>query len=252
MSDRIVALSGCPVVVSNILVCLSFCKRDADLLIENLRWQQELGSARRFECGLVYDETIQFAKVDAVMRLTSPLFVNVHDFKYPKPPYQRWPNAPNYAFQHTARKMAEHGRPWFWMEPDCIPLKSGWMERLEQEYDQSGKPFMGPVVPNMGHINGVAIYPANTPDILKKGMQCTNSAWDSVSKQEMIPYAHDASHLMQHAWGLVNGRFTPQHGDPPVFKSKDLLSQLLPTAVLFHRCKGTSLIERLREVRRES
>lgn len=247
MSDLLTSQSGCRVVQSNIIVCLPFCHRDWRLMHDNLAWQAEMKPAKRFECILIHDGSAPEHVLPEIEALARKAFLRVGWFQYPIPIYQQWPQAPNYAFQCTANYMKDIGRPWFWMEADCIPLVRDWMERLETEYDIARKPFLGCVVPGMGHVNGVAIYPPDTPERLKKGMASLHSAWDAESKDEMIEDTHNAAHLIQHAWGVVNGQFHPSIGEAPTFDNPTMLQQLIPGAAVFHRCKDKSLIARLRE-----
>jgi hypothetical protein len=70
-------------------------------------------------------------------------------------------------------------------------------------------------------------------------------------KDEMIWECHNAEPLIQHVWGIVNGQTHPILGEAPVFRTQnEVKSWLNPKAVLFHRCKDASLIDRLREIRK--
>jgi hypothetical protein len=247
MNDVQLVLNGCLVTVSRIVVCLPFCHRDWRLMLENLKWQRELKPTGRFECVLIHDDSVPPGGLRDIEAAAMESYLRVTSMVYPTPAIQGWPDAPNYAFQCTAYHMEQAGRPWWWMEADCIPTKPGWMEALENEYDRGKKPFMGVVVPGMAHVNGVAIYPANTPRLLRKAMICTNVAWDSESGVDMVPLTHDVPHLIQHAWGVVGSELHPSIGMAPVFDSPSKLKWLTPTAAVFHRCKDNSLIQRLRE-----
>jgi len=54
-----------------------------------------------------------------------------------------WPQGPNFYFQETIRhlKSIENQLPWLWMELDATPLKSGWLDCIEKEYEESKKNF---------------------------------------------------------------------------------------------------------------
>ena len=143
-------------------------------------------------------------------------------------------------------------KPWFWMEPDLVPLRPGWLDILQEEYNRCGKDVMGSVVPGMGHVNGTSIYPPNLFTMCPMLFSTPNGQWafDMVMHNEIAHSLHDASHLMQHAWTMSGSTLSPHGGgELPSFMSPQSLGMLLPTAVTFHRVKDTSLIQRLRECR---
>jgi hypothetical protein len=83
-----------------------------------------------------------------------------------------------------------------------------------------------------------------------KTMSCTNLAFDWVMRPEMIHECYDAGALIQHCWGITAGRPDPVYGEPAHFATqREVDNWLEPDAVLFHRCKNGSLIDRLRERR---
>lgn len=53
--------------------------------------------------------------------------------------------------------------PWLWLEPDCLPLSCGWLEKLAEAYEDQPKRYLG------GHLkhgeaialSRVAIYPVD-------------------------------------------------------------------------------------------
>src|SRR5688572_23033221 len=51
----------------------------------------------------------------------------------------------NMIFRDTVEILAKRGNknPWFWWEEDMTPIMGGWADRLELEYHQKGKPFLG-------------------------------------------------------------------------------------------------------------
>lgn len=231
-----------------LMVVLPFCNRDTAMFVKNLEWMRELNDNQLmpFDALLSYDFGTRPGCVQAMKKAAEDVFESVHQTAYDMPKNGQWP--PTMAWMHAARHIADKWkRPWLWFEYDMIPLKKGWLETMESAYLDTGLPFMGPVVPERGHVNGTAIYPPNTPQMLPKAMTATGTAWDVAASKEMVPFTFDCSHLMQHVWGLRMGKFHPYIGDPPSFKDEYLMRQLLPSAVLFHRVKDGSLIDRLRE-----
>lgn len=238
----------CDVVESRIQVVLPVCPKDFDLMLSNLGWHRELEERKEARAVLSLDESLSVEQRELIEQLAWDAFSEVECFVYPACPNTSWPQGPNWAFQHTARHMKPTQRPWFWMEADCVPIQPNWLEVLSQEYRRCRKPIMGVIVPGMGHCNGTAVYPSNFCDLSRKAMQCTDTAWDGIMKEETIHLTYDASNVMCHVWGIRGGQARPFGGEPAVFKSwRDVERWVNLSAVVFHRAKNTSLIERLRE-----
>lgn len=226
------------------------CRKDVHLLKLNLEWMHELDGQHDFSAYLVYDASIPLVELHRVGELGRKAFAVWKQWEYPPPRKPGWPQAPNWAFQHTARYMKTLKRSWFWYEPDAWPLKAGWLNVIEDEYRKCGKPIMGPIVPGMGHMNGVAIYPYNFCDISRLAMTCTDTAWDAISKPDIQGKVHDALHLMAHFWGLGVGCFTYFDGiGSPTFPDEKRLAWIPGTAVMVHRVKDNTLVAQLRKIR---
>jgi hypothetical protein len=92
------------------------------------------------------------------------------------------------------------------MEPDAIPLKASWLDDIEAEYKQCGKPFMGDfvriagVLPNgIDHMSGIAVYHWDMPRILPSVFNNDNTAWDIASGREIVMQVHRTG-LIHHDW----------------------------------------------------
>lgn len=229
-------------------VALPVCARDWMLMLKNLDWQAELENPKDFDCVLSVDREIPDDVIRELERAAWRAFSKVEVFIYPTAPVKSWPQAPNWAFQHTAIYMQPAGRAWFWMEPDCVPLQPGWLDAWNEEYVQCHKLVMGVIVRGMGHCNGTAVYPANFPRLSRAAMTCVDDAWDGVMKKDTILLTHDASHLLCHVWGIERGRAKWHGGEAAHFSSwHDVQKWVDMKAVLFHRCKDGSLIDQLQE-----
>jgi hypothetical protein len=125
-----------------------------------------------------------------------------------------WPYGPNFYWQQTILHLAKTGnqQPWLWLEMDCTPLRQGWLDDLDQEYRECGKPFMGmfgesSVVGKTGktmllseHLVGVAIYPSQISNYLEIHDHAEfNVAFDYLYQYEMIPLSRESS-LMHHGF----------------------------------------------------
>lgn len=233
-----------------IRVVLPLCQKDGLLLLENLKWQCELDGVKDFEAVLLIETDTQVELMDACQEYAGKTYRNVQVVSYPRAPKSKWPDAPNWVFQHAARHMQRGLTPWFFMEPDCQPTKQYWLEIWNREYFLRKRAIMGFVIPSMGHCNGTAIYPNNFPMLCPEAMTCTDVAWDGLMKQKTIKLTADAPDLMCHVWGIRNGQAQICGGDPAVFMTqKNVDDWVNPNAILFHRAKDTTLIERLRERR---
>lgn len=236
-----------------IRVVFPLCGKDGSLLLENLKWQTELDGEKDFACTLAIESGTPGELTKPCLEEAGRTYRSVATFFYPRAPKAKWPNAPNWVFQHTARYMQRQSQPWFWMEPDCIALRPGWLTIWNDRYFVAGKPLMGFVIPRMGHCNGTAIYPANFPTFSRRAMTCTEVAWDGLMKAETIHLTANAQDLMCHVWGIKNGQALICGGEPAVFTSQAQVDAWVnPQAVLFHRSKNTTLIERLRERKHEN
>jgi hypothetical protein len=231
--------------VGNFVVVLPFCNLDVLQLIKNLRWMKTLGTSKTHDCLLSYDRTTNGSVIREAATLAKDVFCNVIQTSYSVPHGTAFPQTA--AWQHAARTMQKLYRNWLWLEADAIPLKQQWLDVLQGAYDRCRQPFCGPVVPGPGHLNGTAIYPANTPALLPRTMSHTNNAWDVEAREEMGHNVKDIGHIFFCAWGIKDGFLNPLEGEPPNFPpgSHHLINQIPKTAVVFHRDKSGSLIDRL-------
>ncbi len=214
-------------------------------MLDTLKWMGTLHGTLDFQAVVTYPNNTPHKLAETVCDAARAVF-RIERHTYPCPANAGWPRGPNLAWQTTARHMKSS---WLWLEGDAIPLKSDWLAQLASTYVRHRKPFMGAVVPHMGHCNGVAIYPQDTAQRCPKAMTATTLAWDYVMREEMIQDCHDASNLIFHVWSLVKGQPHPhQEGAPVHFASwKDVQCWIPRDAVLAHRVKDGSLTALLRK-----
>ena len=238
------------------LIVIPFCNKDATLAIANLEWQEELQGVNpsRHDCLLSYEESTHPSAVAKARDIASRVYRHVETYVYPDAPIPRWPQAPNHAWQNTARYIAHaYKTHWLWLEADAIPLRSGWADTLDEEYVRGRKPLMGAVVEGVvpgSHVNGVAIYPADVSYITTKGLLCEKAAWDVMMAAETRDCRHNASHLIHHLWGIKDGKPNQTAGEPASFKElQQVYDWVNLDCVLCHRVKDDSLIHWLRHMR---
>lgn len=250
------------------LLVLPFCNKDAATASKNIAWMFELDGKTNFECLLAWPDSTKPEFIEKMRAGASKVFAKVHEFSYPEATETTWPAGPNWAWQSVARwipmitnskgntypfeKVLPDGTPWLFLEADAVPLKPGWMQTLADEYRRGGKPFMGHIVKDMGHMNGVAVYPNHVAFYARDALHAVHSAWDAVLREQTIDVTHNANHLIQHCWVLHN-QDTPMHfgdGPAPSFRDPGHMHRILePNAVLFHRTKDGSLINCLMQAR---
>ena len=230
----------------NFVVVLPFCMLDVLQLIKNLGWMKTLGTDKTHDCLLSWDRTTNGSVVRQVVTLAKEVFCNVHQTSYGIPNGTGFPQT--FAWQHAARVMQKLDRSWLWMEADAIPLKKQWLSVLQNIYDNCRMPFAGPMVQGASHMNGTpAIYPANTPILLPRTMSHTQNAWDVECADEMRGRVKDIGHIAVARWGIKGGFLNELEGEAPSFPpgSHHLINQIPKTAVVFHRDKSGTLIDRL-------
>lgn len=244
------------------LVVTCFCRSDADLMIRNLRWCQELdGGPVAFDCLLSYDQAVSTAELAAVEAAAGNYFSRVQMLCRSNPPVRQWPKAQNHAFQATARHVedtvpADVGC-WFWWEPDAIPVVPGWLSALAERHAAGGKPVSSHVHSATGVANGVAVYPRDFASRLwaQGAMMAINNPWDAnwtIRNRAAKTFVNPINDIYQHVWN-VREDGTPcgsETGAPASFPNHETVKRIVRSGVkLFHRNKDGTLIDRLREQR---
>lgn len=234
----------------SLLVVLPFYFGDEHLLLKNLAWMKELDGRLDYDCMLACDTDTNPVRAKAS---AESLFRSVRVLQYKRVQHNHWPFQQNNAFTNVAWHIsAKHNGPWFWCETDSVPTKKGWLDALWVEYQKGGKPFGGHWNPASNIFNGVAFYPQNIPrysqDMMMAGLVDAKDAqgnpyqppWDYYGSKQVRKHLHVMNGLMQHLWDF--------DGKPITFQTQESVQKLLrPEAVLFHRVKDGSLIDRLKE-----
>lgn len=246
-----------------LVVVLPFTEFDFPQAFALLEWINELGGCPMHSCIILADCKVAYDKRESLLHLAMTAFADVEMISTPYPlPDEKWPIGPNWMFATICEHMKDRSQPFFWLEPDCIPLKPHWLETLEAEYTTCGQPFLGNVIKNNDpahpkinfHINGCAIYPPGSAPIFQPFLWTKSTggaiiAWDFAAGDNIARLTHNTD-LIHHFWGT--------HQQPPTFANKKLPGSedhvitpafLNPKAVLFHRCKDNSLIRCLRDLR---
>lgn len=142
---------------------------------------------------------------------------NIHVFN--EDGIKGWPQGPNHYWKQTILFLNQRTikTPWLWMELDMTPLKRGWLDTLEEEYKECGKPCLGwvqdtttitsdgVVVPIGKHLVGAGIYPADIDTVCKVWayVDKISTAFDVLCQWELVPVTHH-SLFFQHCFRTQN------------------------------------------------
>jgi hypothetical protein len=235
-------------------IVIPFAEHDHKRVMEWLTWCGEL-------CGLDQRHTLwlmPFKGIDCkrCKNLAKNCFSDVKELPDVEGIVSNWEvsanyrdaSGPNSMFRQAVRYFSiENVGPWFFCEPDCIPLKAEWIDSLEREYAQCHKPFMGviPSVPNISaHLNGAAIYPANALNICpilgraSKWQDGHEIAFDFAARNEILPISYQTRQIQFH---YPAASFNTISHIP-----------IDPDSVLFHSSRDGSLIRLLRYFREQT
>lgn len=233
------------------IVAFPYCAADRSRALAWLQWAAELGGCRKHEIILMPAKSA--ASFGSLVEAAGQVFgkVSLED------DYEGvvgWPQGPNSNILRLVCKMNhENIGPVLHLENDCIPLVPDWLDRIETEYFRVGKPFMGALVQpgdiTPDHLTGNMVMPWNAvilaPMLGRHGIATGGEAvaFDIAAASQILPEAHFTK-LIQQVFNT--------DGKPPTFPNQVSLSIISPEAVLFHRSKDESLIQRMRELRRMS
>lgn len=233
------------------VVAFPFCNKDVASAKSLLEWCKLLGPQKNHDALLVSDAAVQWSDAMDCFNLARDVFNQAEIISTDKP-LNGWPQAANAMFAYAASYIASHLRqPFFWCEPDCVPLKSGWMDELEAAYKMCAKPFMGAFVrsqePSLPSISlaGCAVYPADCYQRLQSMFPCRR-AWDVDTANVVMPQAANTN-LIQHFFGQVDLPPTFAQAKTPLSPINTFtLANIRSEAVVFHRSKDGSLIRLLK------
>jgi hypothetical protein len=219
-----------------------------------LVWIERLGPCKKHDALLVTNSDCPWWIVLELMEIAQRVF-SVVMVAANESPVSGWPAGANSLFA-TAATFIKQRAPavWLWLEPDAVPLKSGWADALSAAYEKCGKRYMGSIVPRLDnderlpkfHLAGTAVYHWGAVEDI--GPFCSGmAAFDMASADVVVPKAIN-THLIQHFWGRKNSAPTfVRNRGPGDSKNTLPLSFIRSDAVLFHRCKDGSLIRLLEE-----
>jgi hypothetical protein len=230
------------------LACFAFHAGDSALALETLRWIRDLGSCKSHDAALIVDADTPWDHVVEANTMVSECFRSCEIIATAEH-VEGWIPGSDALWKEAALYAKAKGVPFWFHEPDCIPLKLGWLDALDDAYAQCHKPFMGalvehttPGLPNP-YLEGNSVYPADAWDKLAPVWD-TSKSWTLAGSAVVVPQAANTP-LIHQMWGEV--------GNPPSFAENNIPHtnvfcprQIRQEAVVWHRCKDGSLIRLLR------
>jgi hypothetical protein len=182
--------------------------------------------------------------------------------------YNGWPLGPNQMFSDASSQCYAINEPWMFWEPDCVPMKSGWVDDLETEFRKEpailGHQYEGGMATNGKNIYkmivGSAIYPPNFLDFCPSARSLDNynlayrsagsipEPWDVRCRWNFMAIGRDCP-LLRTYWKSVNYQWKD---GKIVFFAEDPEAQAVQgvtcpdrvissKAVVIHGCKDGSL-----------
>lgn len=243
--------------VKPLLVILPFHSGDFQLALGLLQWMKDLGgNAGNHPILILGSHKCMNVEMLRMKQAAQAVFSKVTTERAPGIPDESWPRGANVMFRHACELVqTRYHLPFLWMEPDCVPLKRGWIDSIAAEYEVCGHAFMGgirrqtsnPGLPEI-YLPGCSVYPADAFTRLRPRWEPISTAWDVSTAPVTVPNA--VKSLLFYEWWGMNGK-------PPVFKlgrrTTDPVEVMVPDqipkeAVFFHRNKDGSLIRCLREI----
>lgn len=216
----------------SLLIVTAYCENDAKRCVELYNWIGKLGGIKDNRVLFVTDKATKHDTIVEVCAAAKPVCASYETMLLDKCPIgQQWPRGANWAFMHAAKKVKESYQiPFLWLEPDCSPTRKGWLEDLEREFAECGKPYMGskmrnkPPLPEVG-MWGIAVYDPGVYDVfVQTTIRRMNIAFDVAMAKVLVPQTHDTK-LIQ----CINGpKRVPQRIKP---------EHILPETALIHQDK---------------
>jgi hypothetical protein len=186
---------------------------------------------------LVADDTVH-EEMRAKVKIAAEVAFETVDLMV-SPPFDRIgkPERINRLFNFTAATIAAGYRlPWFWLEPDCVPLTKTWLVDLSMSYHSQPKRYLGAHLKTKTKddkevilLSRIACYPPNAHAELEPYCGNTNVTFNLVAAKTLVDRSNKTK-LIQH--------FSYNHETDQ--------DKIRPDAALLHSDKAGSLIRHLR------
>lgn len=231
---------------SSIILALQFYPGDIDQAkqLTQLICDIEPNSRNDVEFAVCYRQDCKQYTVEEIGRIAGTKFARVHYVKGMRGGVG-WPHGPNDLWAETmmrlslkARSRQTQAAAVLTFEPDCIPLRSDWIDYLQAEWsrtDREGLDIFGHAHSN--HINGNCVCRMG---LLRKHPAFNgagNEGWDCYHGELMLRIGRDSSAISQH--------YRMKGANRAVVES---LRKNGGIPALFHGIKGPEGIEAIRSM----
>jgi hypothetical protein len=205
----------------------------------------------------------------ALKEQLAPLFLSADLFVPDSECEIGWPQSANHLWARTVRYLQSTANkdPWYWFEADNTPIREDWLDAVETEYNQCGKPFLGAIqVTRMldrrtgefvkvdgEHVIGTCVYPGDFPkrsplwSYVRIDDGPNVEPFDVYLRHEMRPQTA-VSKLIHNNWRTKNYEID---GDGRIYcdpiDDKSVYGPVPADAAVVHGCKDGTLIEALQK-----
>lgn len=209
---------------------------------ELLHWILKLGQNKTHDCLIVADAGTPFDRVKSAREVAAGIFKEVRIITNGQS-VKGWPQGCYSLFRTTTKFIADYWpQPFLILEPDAVPLRSGWLDDIAAEY-KSG--FMGHIYDGEGRyaggkfMSGIAVYPADAEQRLPKFPGPVH--WDVEGAPIMVSqgtHTNLIKHLFGHSPEAAPTFIVEKTASSP---PNALTLDYVEGAAIFHRNKDGSL-----------
>lgn len=232
------------------LVVFPYSTKDQSQASRLAKWIQEIGPYPNHRVLIVRDHRCDPFIDGDIFDALSQSFGQTNRKDVTDDAYDRWPDSANVMFRNAAKHIEFTTKnPFFWIEPDAIPLKEGWLDAIEAEYLRIGKPFMGDRVEVADvplHMSGIGVYPGVMSAHAGLAYLAQDIAWDCAASAQIVPLAH-FTNLVEHSW--KRDATTKEYLNVTFESWEQVEREISKESVIYHASKDGSLIRVLREQR---
>lgn len=246
-------------------IVFAYHNGDADLAMESAKAITVMGLNMRHKATVCIRNGA--SKVSEITQELKKSFPEV-DQLIVQDGFDGWPLGPNQMFSDVACAMHSTKVPFYFWEPDCVPMKEGWVDDLDAEYHRKvgimGHLYEGGMASNGKNIYkmivGSAVYPPNflefcpsaqslsTYNLAYKNAGTIPEPWDVRCRWNFMAIGRDTP-LIRTYWKSVNyhwkdGRIVFYAEDPEAQAVQGVTCPervVSPEAVVVHGCKDGSL-----------
>jgi hypothetical protein len=246
-------------------IVFTYHNGDAELAMESAKAITAMGLNMRHKA---YVCTKQGTKdCNAIIQELKKSFQEV-DQMFVQDGFDGWPLGPNQMFADAAAAMYATGVPFYFWEPDCVPMKEGWVDDLDTQYHKRlgimGHKYEGGMASNGKNIYkmivGSAVYPPNfldfcpsaqslsTYNLAYKNAGTIPEPWDVRCRWDFMAIGYNTP-LIRTYWKSVNyqwkdGKIVFYAEDPEAQAVQGVTCPdriISSQAVVIHGCKDGSL-----------